>query len=342
VRLSGQDVERGTFSHRHAVLSDQKDFSKPFYEPLNNLGRDQAFFSISNSNLSEYATLGFELGYSLENPNALVLWEAQFGDFANGAQIIIDQFLSSQEDKWLRQSGLVLLLPHGYEGQGPEHSSARVERFLQSSNEDPSVMPSEHMSMQIQETNWQVVNCSTPANYFHALRRQLHRDFRKPLIVMSPKSLLRLPLSSLSDMAEGTRFRTVLPESGEGLVAAEKVRRVIFCSGKVYYDLDKYRKENKIHDVAVARVEQLAPFPFWAVANEAKRFPKADIVWCQEEPMNMGGWAHVMPRFETALKGNHKCARPRYAGRPPSASTATGRPEQHERELRRFLRDAFA
>ncbi len=249
VRLSGQDVERGTFSHRHALIHDQTNPNRRFYVPLNNLEPDQAFFSVSNSNLTEYATLGFELGYSLENPNALVLWEAQFGDFANGAQIIIDQFLSSGEDKWLRQCGLVLLLPHGYEGQGPEHSSARLERFLQGSKEHPDVLPPQKDTMQIQSANWQVINATTPANYYHALRRQLHRDFRKPLIVMSPKALLRHPeaVSTIADFAEGTRFQQMIPDSGEGLAAPDKVRRIIYCSGKVYYDLVKYRRDNKIN-----------------------------------------------------------------------------------------------
>lgn len=344
VRLSGQDVERGTFTHRHAVLCEQSDDPKGhYYEPLNHVAEGQAVFSVSNSNLSEYAILGFELGYSMENPHALVLWEAQFGDFANGAQIIIDQFLSSGEDKWNRQSGLVMLLPHGYEGQGPEHSSARLERYLQGSKEHPDVIPDK---LQIQQNNWQVIWPTTPANYFHALRRQIHRDFRKPLIVMSPKSFLREPLSTLAEMAEGTKFEQVLADkmlTGP----ADKVRRVIFCSGHVYYDLQKHRAAKKIADVAVVRVEQLSPFPFRQVLAEAQKYPKAkDLVWCQEEPMNMGAWTHVSPRFETALKqapaGSLPTTRPRYVGRPPSASTSAGSADVHERELAKLLSDAFA
>ncbi|MFN7185341.1 MAG: 2-oxoglutarate dehydrogenase E1 component, partial [Alphaproteobacteria bacterium] len=244
VRLSGQDSGRGTFSHRHSVLIDQETEAR--YVPLNNLGGTQAAYEVHDSNLSEFAVLAFEYGYSLAEPEALVLWEAQFGDFANGAQVIIDQFIASGEIKWLRMSGLVMLLPHGYEGQGPEHSSARPERFLQLCGED----------------NMQVVNCTTPANFFHVLRRQLARKFRKPLIVMTPKSLLRhkLAVSSLKDFAPGTRFQTVIPEADK-LPANEKVKRLIFTSGKVYYDLLEVRREKKIEDVAIVRVEQYYPFP---------------------------------------------------------------------------------
>ena len=264
VRLSGQDVERGTFSHRHAVLHTQD--SAAVHCPLNNLGGKQAPFLACNSPLSEYGVMGFELGYSLEHPNQLVLWEAQFGDFVNGAQIIIDQFLSSGETKWLRQCGLVLLLPHGMEGMGPEHSSARIERFLQQCDDAEDVVPpmDESKRMQIQHTNWQVINCTTPANYFHALRRQVHRNFRKPLIVASPKSLLRHKhaVSSLSDMAEGSMFRRVLPEDAPAVLAAPaKVRKLILCTGKVYYDLIKHREDIKCKDVAIVRLEQVAPFP---------------------------------------------------------------------------------
>ena len=264
VRLSGQDVERGTFSHRHAVMHTQD--SDAVYCPLNNLGAKQAPFLASNSPLSEYGVMGFELGYSLEHPNQLVLWEAQFGDFVNGAQIIIDQFLSSGETKWLRQCGLVLLLPHGMEGMGPEHSSARIERFLQQCDDAEDVVPpmDESKRMQIQHTNWQVLNCTTPANYFHALRRQVHRNFRKPLIVASPKSLLRHKnaVSSLVDMSEGSMFKRVIPEDAPALLAAPtKVRKLIFCTGKVYYDLLKQREDLKCKDVAIARLEQIAPFP---------------------------------------------------------------------------------
>ncbi|KAL0589809.1 hypothetical protein ABG067_002034 [Albugo candida] len=341
VRISGQDVERGTFSHRHAVLHDQN--SNREYVPLNHvvsksspstpihytpkekagLPETQAEFVACNSSLSEFGVMGFELGYSLENPNALVMWEAQFGDFANGAQIIIDQFLSAGEDKWMRQSGLVLLLPHGYEGQGGEHSSCRLERFLQMTDEEPDEVPSmdEENRMQIQHTNWQVVYCSTPAQYFHVLRRQLHRDFRKPLISVQPKHLLRLrqAASNLQDMAQNTRFQRLLPEEfPEQLVREDAVRRVIFCTGKVYYDLLQERQEKKIDSVAMIRVEQIAPFPFDKVAEEAARYPNADIVWVQEEPQNMGCWTYVSPRIETALKKiNNDDRRPQYVGRKP-------------------------
>ncbi len=264
VRLSGQDVERGTFSHRHAVLHNQG--SDAVHCPLNSLGPNQAPFLACNSPLSEYGVMGFELGYSLEQPNQLVLWEAQFGDFVNGAQIIIDQFLSSGETKWLRQCGLVLLLPHGMEGMGPEHSSARIERFLQQCDDAEDVVPpmDESKRMQIQHTNWQVINCTTPANYFHALRRQVHRNFRKPLIVASPKSLLRhkQAVSSLQDMAEGSMFRRVIPEDSPAVLAKPAaVRRLLLCTGKVYYDLLKHREETKANDVAIVRIEQVAPFP---------------------------------------------------------------------------------
>eukprot|EP00276_Gloeochaete_wittrockiana_P008089 CAMPEP_0184647944 /NCGR_PEP_ID=MMETSP0308-20130426/4991_1 /TAXON_ID=38269 /ORGANISM="Gloeochaete witrockiana, Strain SAG 46.84" /LENGTH=1014 /DNA_ID=CAMNT_0027079379 /DNA_START=1 /DNA_END=3045 /DNA_ORIENTATION=- len=336
IRLSGQDVERGTFSHRHAVLHDQKTDGE--YVPLNNIEPAQAVFDVCNSNLSEFAVLGFEHGYSLESPYALVLWEAQFGDFANGAQVIIDQFIASGESKWLRQSGLTLLLPHGYDGQGPEHSSCRVERFLQLSDEPPDELPVlGPNSRQIQERNIQVVNCTTPANFFHAIRRQLHREFRKPLIVVTPKNLLRhrKAISTLEDFAPGTLFQKVIRESADDLVEEEKVRRVVFCAGKVYYDLLDEREKRGIKDIAIVRVEQYTPFPFDLVEDEAGRFPNAEIVWCQEEPQNMGAWTYVEPRFITAF--SQSCKRiPFYAGRKPSASPATGSIAVHEREFAEF------
>jgi len=344
VRLSGQDVERGTFSHRHAVLHDQTSSERKKYVPLNHLDPKQAFFSVSNSNLSEFGILGFELGYSLESPGALVIWEAQFGDFFNGAQIIVDQFLSAGEDKWLRQSGLVMLLPHGYEGQGPEHSSARLERFLQMTNDHPDMLPDSKTPTQIQESNWQILNCSTPANYFHALRRQQHRDFRKPLIIMTPKSLLRFQpsFSTLNDMTDNTRFKPVIADPSSTLVTNEKVKRVAFCSGKVYYDLITKRTELKRNDIAFVRVEQIAPFPFGPAADEAKKFPNAEVVWVQEEPMNMGAYTYAAPRLVTALKKDrpnlHKI---RYVGRAPSASTAAGSDTLHKKELAVFLADLF-
>jgi 2-oxoglutarate dehydrogenase E1 component len=262
VRLSGQDVERGTFSHRHHVLHDQeKDLHS--VTPLNHLSVNQALYTVSNSSLSEYAVLGFDLGYSLTNPNALVIWEAQFGDFANTAQCIIDQFISSGQAKWIRQTGLVMLLPHGYEGMGPEHSSARLERFLQLCGEDPDVLPNEDEFLpmhQLQDTNMIVVNCTTPANIYHVLRRQIKLPFRKPLVVMSPKALLRLPeaQSSFDEMLPGTSFVRLYPENGVAANEPSNVKKIVFCSGKVYYDLIKSRKERNLDDsVAIARVYQV-------------------------------------------------------------------------------------
>jgi 2-oxoglutarate dehydrogenase E1 component len=327
VRLSGQDCTRGTFSHRHSGLIDQKTEER-FY-PLNNLGKkDQANYEVIDSNLSEFAVLGFEYGYSLAEPKALTIWEAQFGDFANGAQVMIDQFISSSEIKWLRFSGLVMLLPHGYEGQGPEHSSARLERYLQLCAED----------------NMQVVNCTTPANFFHVLRRQLHRDFRKPLVVMSPKSLLRHKrcVSNLEEFEAGTSFKRVIPET-EKLVAADKVRRVVICSGKVYYDLLEEREARKINDVAIVRLEQYYPFPAKDLSDAIGSYKNAEVVWCQEEPKNMGAWHFVDRRIEDeVLSGlSIKANRPRYIGRPEAASPAAGYAKIHNRELRAFLDEAF-
>lgn len=333
VRLSGQDCERGTFSQRHSVLTDQENEER--YTNLNHIRDDQARYEVINSMLSEEAVLGFEYGYTLSEPNALTLWEAQFGDFANGAQVIFDQFVSSGERKWLRMSGLVCLLPHGYEGQGPEHSSARLERFLQMCAED----------------NMQVAYCSTPANYFHILRRQLKRDFRKPLILMTPKSLLRHKrcTSSLADIAEGTSFHRVLQDDaqrgmdGIKLVKDDKIRRVVICTGKVYYDLLEEREKRGIDDVYLLRVEQLYPFPAKSLAAEIARFKKADVVWCQEEPKNMGSWMFVEPYLEWVLKtAGSKVDRPRYVGRPASAATATGLMSKHMAQLQAFLDEAFA
>ena len=333
VRLSGQDCERGTFSQRHSVLTDQE--TEVRYTPLNNLAAGQGKYEVINSMLSEEAVLGFEYGYSLTEPNALTLWEAQFGDFANGAQVLFDQFISSGERKWLRMSGLVCLLPHGYEGQGPEHSSARLERYLQLCAED----------------NMQVANCSTPANYFHVLRRQLKRDFRKPLILMTPKSLLRHKrcVSNLAELAEGTTFHRILWDDAEKgfsttkLKPDAKIRRVVLCTGKVYYDLLEEREKRGIDDVYLLRVEQLYPFPLKAVAQELSRFKKADIVWCQEEPKNMGAWSFVEPYLEwTLAQAGSSTKRARYAGRPASASTAVGLMSKHVEQLNAFLNEAFA
>ncbi|EGD77803.1 2-oxoglutarate dehydrogenase [Salpingoeca rosetta] len=347
VRLSGQDVERGTFSHRHHVLHDQKE-DKRLHTPLQHLAEEgQTNYTVSNSHLSEYAALGFELGYSQAHPNQLVCWEAQFGDFHNTAQCIIDQFIVSGEHKWKRQSGLVMLLPHGYEGMGPEHSSARLERFLQLSNEDESEYPpmARDARKQIQLCNIQVLNCTTPANYFHALRRQVYRDFRKPLVMMTPKSLLRHPLckSSFEEMKPNTRFRRFIPEEDDNVLANQNIRRLVLCSGKVYYDLLQHREENNITDVAIGRVEQISPFPFDLVHKHADDFPNAEIVWCQEEPRNMGAWTYVRPRIETALsKSTHHAGdRPRYIGRTPSASVATGDKKTHHDEQVKLVSEAL-
>jgi 2-oxoglutarate dehydrogenase E1 component len=333
VRLSGQDTERGTFSQRHSVLMDQANERK--YTPLKHVAKEQAEFEVINSMLSEEAVLGFEYGYSLAEPNALVLWEAQFGDFANGAQVIIDQFISSGERKWLRMSGLVLLLPHGYEGQGPEHSSARLERYLQLCAED----------------NWQIANCTTPANYFHILRRQLHRGFRKPLVLMTPKSLLRHKrvVSSLAQIGPDTSFHRLLwddaqflPDQPIKLVPDDKIRRVVLCSGKVYYDLYDEREKRGLNDVYLLRMEQLYPFPARALIQELSRFKDAEMVWCQEEPKNMGAWSFIEPNIAWVLdhiEAKHRHAR--YAGRPSSAATATGLMSKHVRELKAFLDEAL-
>ncbi|WP_019906403.1 2-oxoglutarate dehydrogenase E1 component [Methylobacterium sp. 77] len=333
VRLSGQDVERGTFSQRHAVVIDQENEQR--FTSLNSIRDGQANLEVINSMLSEEAVLGFEYGYSLAEPNALVLWEAQFGDFANGAQVVIDQFISSGERKWLRMSGLTLLLPHGYEGQGPEHSSARLERFLQMCAED----------------NMQIANCTTPSNYFHILRRQLNREFRKPLVLMTPKSLLRhkRAVSSLDMLAEGSTFHRVLwddaehEDDGVKLVKDDKIRRVVLCSGKVYYDLFDEREKRGVNDVYLMRVEQLYPFPLKALANEMSRFRNAEVVWCQEEPKNMGAWSFVDPYLEWVLgQAQSQVKRARYVGRPASASTAVGLLSKHQAQLQAFLNEALA
>ncbi|QEO16564.1 2-oxoglutarate dehydrogenase E1 component [Acetobacter vaccinii] len=316
VRLSGEDCQRGTFSQRHAVWTDQVNQTQ--CTPLNQIQGEQAKLEVWNSLLSEYGVLGFEYGYSVRNPQTLVLWEAQFGDFANCAQVIIDQFIASGETKWLRMSGLVMLLPHGYEGQGPEHSSARLERYLQL----------------CAENNMFVCNITTPANYFHALRRQLKLDYRKPLVLMEPKSLLRhkLAVSTLAEFGPGTRFSPVLPEV-DALDADAKIRRVVLCSGKVYYDLLAERREKDLKDVAIVRLEQLYPFPEEALATELARYPAAEIIWCQEETENGGAWHFVDRRIENALlKAGHKAGRPRYVGRAAAASPATGLARIHAAE----------
>ncbi len=334
VRLSGQDCERGTFSQRHSVLIDQD--SEARHTSLNHIREGQARFEVVNSMLSEEAVLAFEYGYTLAEPASLVMWEAQFGDFANGAQVVFDQFISSGERKWLRMTGLVCLLPHGYEGQGPEHSSARLERFLQMCAED----------------NMQVANVTTPANYFHILRRQLKREFRKPLILMAPKSLLRHARckSELRELAAGTSFHRILWDDAEvlkdqkiSLVKDQKIRRVALCSGKVYFDLYEEREKRGVDDVYLMRAEQLYPFPLKALAHELSRFKKADVVWCQEEPKNMGAWSFVEPYLEWVLaQAGGAAKRARYVGRPASASTAVGQMSKHQAQLQAFLEEAFA
>ena len=333
VRLSGQDCTRGTFSQRHSAFIDQTTEER--YYPLNHIKAGQSRYEVIDSMLSEYAVLGFEYGYSLAEPNALVMWEAQFGDFANGAQIMFDQFISSGESKWLRMSGLVCLLPHGFEGQGPEHSSARLERFLQQCAQD----------------NWIVANCSTPANYFHILRRQLHRSFRKPLVLMTPKSLLRHPMciSDAEDFTTGSSFHRVLWDDAEKghsnlkLKADARIRRVVLCSGKVYYDLLAERDARGLDDVYLLRLEQFYPFPAQSMVKELGRFKNADIVWCQEEPKNQGAWTFVEPNIEWVLgRIGAKHARPRYAGRNASASPATGLASRHKAEQEALVNDALA
>lgn len=326
VRLSGQDVGRGTFSHRHATLHDQKNEKR--FRPLNHIRSHQAHFDVHDSPLSEAAVLGFDYGFSLAEPHALVCWEGQFGDFVNGAQIIIDQFIASSESKWLRMSGVTLLLPHGYEGQGPEHSSCRIERFLQLCAED----------------NWQVANCTTPANYFHILRRQMRRNFRKPLILATPKSLLRhkLCISKLAEFGPDTGFQRVIGDTTPGRLPGSKIRRAVICSGKIYYDLLAAREAQKINDVALIRLEQFYPFPHRLLAQELAHYPNAEIIWCQEEPENQGGWNFVDRRIEAVLAElNGKSKRPIFAGRPAAAAPATGSLKRHTKEQDALVTEAL-
>ncbi|HGG05022.1 MAG TPA: 2-oxoglutarate dehydrogenase E1 component [Aliiroseovarius sp.] len=332
VRLSGQDCTRGTFSQRHSAFIDQETEER--YYPLNHIREGQEHYEVIDSMLSEYAVLGFEYGFSLAEPNALVMWEAQFGDFANGAQIMFDQFISSGEAKWLRMSGLVVLLPHGFEGQGPEHSSARLERFLQMCGGD----------------NWIVANCTTPANYFHILRRQLHRSYRKPLIMMTPKSLLRHKhcVSVKEDFTTGSSFHRVLWDDAQNghseikLVPDKKIRRVVMCSGKVYYDLLEARDAQGIDDIYLMRIEQFYPFPAMSMVKELDRFKNADFVWCQEEPKNQGAWTFMEPNIEWVLSRiDAKTSRPKYAGRAASASPATGLASAHKSQQAALIADAL-
>jgi 2-oxoglutarate dehydrogenase E1 component len=330
VRLSGQDSGRGTFSHRHAVLHDVDTGAR--HVPLERIRPEQGRFYVVDSMLSENAVLGFEFGFSLADPRKLVIWEAQFGDFANGAQVIIDQFIASSESKWQRMSGLVMLLPHGYEGQGPEHSSGRPERYLQL----------------CAEKNMQVCNLTTPAQLFHGLRRQMHRDFRKPLIIMTPKSLLRhkLAVSTLTDLTDGT-FQPVIddvavagaPEAGFPL-EPERVTRVLLCSGKIYYALLAGRREREQKETAIIRVEQLYPFPYDEVRATVARYPNATSVrWVQEEPWNMGAWWRVVHEAPRALPAGLEI---KYVGREEAASPATGSYKAHQAEETELVRRAFA
>ena len=325
VRLSGQDSCRGTFSQRHSVFVDQ--LTEERYVPLANLSTEQAKFEVIDSPLSEASVMGFEYGFAQAEPNALVMWEAQFGDFANGAQVVIDQFISSGESKWLRMNGLVLLLPHGYEGQGPEHSSARLERYLQLCAED----------------NMQVVNCTTPANYFHVLRRQVCRDFRKPLIIMTPKSLLRHKscISDLSELGPGTSFHRILRDSNSN-IKDENIKRVILCSGKIFYDIEEMRNSEEQFDIKIVRIEQLYPFPKKNLIEILKLTPKADVVWCQEEPKNMGGWTFVRDYIEEAMhQSGLNTDRPIYCGRDAAASPATGSAGRHAKEQRSLVQQSL-
>ncbi|MFB6372053.1 MAG: 2-oxoglutarate dehydrogenase E1 component, partial [Bradymonadaceae bacterium] len=321
VRMSGQDSVRGTFSHRHAALFDNET-AEPYW-PARHLSDDQADYEVYNSILSESGVLGYEYGYSLDKPDGLVCWEAQFGDFANGAQVIIDQFLSSGEDKWKRLSGLVMLLPHGYEGHGPEHSSARLERFLQLCAED----------------NMFVCNLTTPAQYFHVLRRQMLTDVRKPLIIMTPKSLLRHQdaTSSLEELSDGG-FRRVIPDQRDA-VETDAVERVLLCSGKIYYDLVEYAREHDIDDVGIVRVEQLYPLDCDGLLDAVEQFPDYNqIAWVQEEPKNMGAWKYIMPELQKLFGVK---PRPQFVGRRPSASPATGSKASHKYEQKQLVEKAF-
>ena len=315
IRFTGQDVERGTFSHRHATITIED--SEEEYVPLNNIREDQGVFDIQNSLLSEYGVLGFEYGYSLTTPFGLTIWEAQFGDFSNGAQIIIDQFISCAEDKWKRMSGLVLLLPHGYEGQGAEHSSARIERFLQL----------------CAENNMFVTNCTTPANLFHALRRQIKRDYRKPLIVFTPKSLLRHPrcISSIKDISGKTRFQPVIDDK---LADPEKITTLVLCSGKIYYELLAEKEKLEANDIALVRLEQLYPLPYLALNKIFGKYEKVrDALWVQEEPENMGAWSHMLRLLgDVGLK---------VISRPATASPASGTKKRFESGQAAIIRNVF-
>lgn len=347
VRLSGEDVERGTFSQRHAVLHDQE--TEAIYTPLQHAYPDQAKFAISNSSLSEYGVMGFEYGYSLTNPDALVIWEAQFGDFVNTAQVIIDLFIAAGEAKWAQRSGLVLSLPHGFDGQGPDHSSSRLERFLELCNEDPRKFPSaDKLKRQHQDANMQVAYPTTPANLFHLLRRQMHRQFRKPLILLFSKSLLRHPLarSSLTDFTGDSHFQWIIEDAAHGVTIGpkEETKRVILCTGQVFTSLTKARETNGIKDAAIVRIEQVHPFPFAPIRDLLDTYPNLEeVVWCQEEPLNMGAWNYAQQRLATVFKSTdkYKDLSLRYAGRDPNSAVAAGSKSAHHAEEEAFLKDAL-
>lgn len=342
VRLSGQDSERGTFSHRHHVLHHQT-IDKRTYNAMEHLFPDQATYTVCNSHLSEYGVLGFEMGFAQSSPKSLVIWEAQFGDFANTAQAIFDTFLSSGEAKWIRQNGLVVLLPHGFDGMGPEHSSARPERFLQMCDDDPDTVPkidSYFPIKQLKNCNWIIANCSTPANFFHILRRQIALPFRKPLIVFTPKSLLRHPdcRSSFDDMLEHTEFQRLIPENGPATKHHTEVKKLLFCSGKVYYDVVKQIKEKQLQSkIAVGRIEQLFPFPYDLIKIECEKYPQAKICWLQEEHKNGGAYIYVNHRIRTLLNNSREVF---YIGREVAAAVSTGFKTQHNKELKTLLDQA--
>lgn len=347
VRVSGQDVERGTFSQRHAVLHDQQ--LEKIHTPLKHLSEDQGAFDISNSSLSEYGVMGFEYGYSLFSPDALVQWEAQFGDFANTAQVVIDQFIASAESKWKQRSGIVLSLPHGYDGQGPEHSSGRIERYLQMCNEDPRFFPApDKLERQHQDCNMQIAYPTTPGNLFHLLRRQMHRQFRKPLVLFFSKQLLRHPLgkSNLTEFTGNSHFQWIIEDAelGKSIHNKDEIKRVVFFTGQVFTALHKKRASLEDKTTAFIKLEQLNPFPFAQVRDALDTYPAVeDLVWCQEEPLNMGAYSFVAPRLSTTLAEtqHYKDAKLRYAGRDPSASVAAGSKSMHNAEEEAFLRDVF-
>lgn len=340
VRLSGQDVERGTFSHRHAhVFYQDRDGC---YVPINAIAKENSSrtFIASCSHLSEYAVLGFETGYAQADPKSLVLWEAQFGDFANGAQIMIDQFITSGETKWNTKSGLVMLLPHGYDGAGPEHSSARMERFLQMCDADDQPEAADVDDTAIaKQMNFGVAFCTTAAQYFHLLRRQIRRKFRKPLVVMVSKKLLKYrgANSTIEEFGTGLRFKKAIADTTTDLVAANRVKKVILCSGQVYYDLEAERTKRGIKDIAIVRVEQISPFPFKWVEPELAKYQNAKVTWCQEEPKNQGAFTFVETRLRNLLKKMGRSQDLEYAGRPIAATTATGYGKQHAAELASFM-----